>query len=269
MHIYRRSLVLLFVAAFITVDCAYAKSIRVEAPSTQMTVRQARKSLAESLSAVFRTKSLREVSFSRHKVTYKYESTYSPNAGQTFTGSIIFAEIEKLSVGSDIGSWGATTGDGVSLRGVFEVTSKGKSWEFVGRAAAINFADALLTLKKTALAPDTEEADFAAFATSTKSWLATTPRPAMPEDARTYKVLAEDAFKRKDFAAALEAYCDALEKFPMWPEGHYNAALLAAETEDYDLAARHMRRYLVLVPDAKDAAAAKDKLLLWQHKAKP
>lgn len=29
-----------------------------------------------------------------------------------------------------------------------------------------------------------------------------------------------------------------------------------------------MRRYLVLALNAKDAAAARDKFLLWQHKAK-
>ncbi len=236
---------------------------QVDSPRTKMTVRQARKALAESLSAVFSTKSLREVSFNRHKVTYKYES------GQTtYTASITFAEIGKLSVGGDIGSWGAATGDGISLRGVFEVTSNGKSWMFVGRTAAINFVDAILTLKKAALAPDTEEADFAAFATNARTWLATPPGPAMSEDARTYRVSAEDAFKRRDFAAALEAYCDALDLYPMWPEGHYNAALLAAEAKDYGLAAGHMRRYLILAPEANDAGAAKDKLLLWQHKAK-
>ena len=80
--------------------------------------------------------------------------------------------------------------------------------------------------------------------------------------------MAEDAFQRKDFTAALDAYCDALDRHPMWPEGHYNAALLAAEVEDYELAARHMRRYLVLAPGAKDAAAAEETFLLWQHKAK-
>lgn len=261
-------LTLMFAATLLAADYAQAKTIRADAPLTQMTVRQARKSLAKSLSAVFRTKSLQEVSFSRQKVTYKYESTYSPNAGQTYTGSIIFANIEKLSVGGDIGSWGATTGDGISLRGVYEVTSRDESWMFVGRAAAINFVDALLTLQKAALAPDPEEVSFAAFATNAKTWLATAPRPEMSEDARTYKLLAEDAFKRSDFEAALDAYIRALEKHPMWPSGHYNAALLAAEAEDYDLAAHHMRRYLVLSPDAEDASAAKDKLLLWQYKAK-
>jgi tetratricopeptide (TPR) repeat protein len=130
------------------------------------------------------------------------------------------------------------------------------------------FVDAVITLKKTALAPNTEEADFATFTASAKTWLVTTPKLEMPDDARAYKALAEDAFNRKDFTAALDAYCDALAKYPMWPAGQYNTALLAAEAEDYELAAKHMRRYLVLSPDAKDAQAAKDKLLLWQLKAK-
>ena len=38
--------------------------------------------------------------------------------------------------------------------------------------------------------------------------------------------------------------------------------------QDVQNNARHMHRYLVLAPDAKDASAAKDKLLLRQHKAK-
>jgi tetratricopeptide (TPR) repeat protein len=90
----------------------------------------------------------------------------------------------------------------------------------------------------------------------------------MSDEARGYKLLAEDALKRKDFSAALEAYRTALTKDPMWPEGQYNAALLAAEAEDYELAANYMRRYLVLAPDAKDAASARDNLLVWQLKAK-
>ncbi len=115
---------------------------------------------------------------------------------------------------------------------------------------------------------DTEEALWGAFAASAKRWLATTPRPAMSDEALTYKALAKDASKREDFAAARAAYGKALEYYPMWPNGHYDAAVLAAEAKDYKLAAYHMRRYLVLAPDAKDADAAKEQLLLWQHKAK-
>lgn len=113
-----------------------------------------------------------------------------------------------------------------------------------------------------------EEADFAEFTANAKIWLAANPKPEMTNDARAYRVLAEDAFEQKDFPAALDAYCIALEKYPMWQKGQYNAAIMASYAQDYELAAHHMRRYLVLAPDAKDAAAAKDKLLLWQLKAK-
>jgi tetratricopeptide (TPR) repeat protein len=136
------------------------------------------------------------------------------------------------------------------------------------KALAIKFVDAVLTLKVAAQRPESEEADFAAFAEQVRSWLSTTLRPAMSDEARTCKLLAEDAFKRQDYSAALEAYNEALELYPMWPEGHYNAALLAAETKDYSSAADHIRRYLVLAPNAKDAPTAKDKFLLWQHKAR-
>jgi len=133
----------------------------------------------------------------------------------------------------------------------------------------MNFIDSMYALKKAAMAPDMEESDFAAFTASAQGWLAASPKPKMPDDALTFRLVAEDAYKRKDFTAALDAYSDALSKYPMWPEGHYNAALLAAEADDFELASRHMRRYLVLSPDAKDAASAKEKFLLWQHKANP
>ena len=133
----------------------------------------------------------------------------------------------------------------------------------------MNFIDSIFALRKAAFAPDTEESEFSAFSVSAKDWLAASSKPKMADDALTYRLLAEDAYKRKDFTAALEAYSDALSRHPMWPDGHYNTALLAAEAEDFELASRHMRRYLVLSPDAKDSASAKEKFLLWQHKANP
>ncbi len=134
---------------------------------------------------------------------------------------------------------------------------------FKTRQDAVRLAEALLVLKDASGTPVTEEADFAAFLALAKG-----PRPEMPDATRADKALAEDAFRRKDFMTALYAYGDALDKYPLWPEGQYNAALLAAEVEDFELAAHHMRRYLVLAPDAKDAAASKGKLLLWERKTK-
>jgi hypothetical protein len=43
--------------------------------------------------------------------------------------------------------------------------------------------------------------------------------------------------------------------------------LIYADQQDYFDAAFYMRHYLILLPDAPDSAAAKEKLLLWDAKA--
>jgi regulator of sirC expression with transglutaminase-like and TPR domain len=48
----------------------------------------------------------------------------------------------------------------------------------------------------------------------------------------------------------------------VWPEGHFNATLLYAELKNYDDAIRHMRAYLELVPEAPDAQAARDQMVM-------
>lgn len=262
MNLFRKLLALLLVTAFAAVDSAYAKTIRVEAPSTQMTVKQARQALAESLNylaASFGSRTVSKVKFTHHRVTFLDDTTAC---------TVVFSEMSKLTVKTDrFGSVIQVNGKIFRLHREPGGNDSRDAW-FSSEPKAKMFAEAVLILKAAALAPDPEEASFTAFAAHAKSWLAAMPKPEMPKEARTYKLVAEDAFKRKEFPAALDAYREALDKFPMWPEGHYNAALLAAEIEDFELAARHMRRYLMLAPDAKDAAAAEDKLLLWQHKAK-
>jgi regulator of sirC expression with transglutaminase-like and TPR domain len=66
----------------------------------------------------------------------------------------------------------------------------------------------------------------------------------------------------------MDYYEAGLALYPTWPEGHFNAALIAAELGDYTDAAEHMQSYLELLPNAPDAHAARDQLDLWQLKAK-
>ena len=249
--------------AFICASAAEPKPLN--APSRPMTVSEARQAMAESLGHLDGVRNVRQVKFTRHKVTFVGDlgpGTYMP--GTTLPWNLPFKGAENLSVKSTSRDHHNQVMSGGKWLNTANFTAL-----FDSKPAATMFIDALLTLKAAEFAPDPEEeADFAAFTASAKSWLNATPKPEMSDDARAYKMLAEDAFKRKDFAAALEAYDKALEKHPMWPSGHYNAALLAAEIQDYDLAAQHMRRYLVLAPDAKDASVSKDKFLLWQLKAK-
>jgi len=100
------------------------------------------------------------------------------------------------------------------------------------------------------------------------AWLALKPRPPLPEDARKFRVLAEDAIQEKRFEDAAGYYERGLRIEPMWPEAHYNLALLDGELKKFAQAASHMRLYLEMVPNAKDAAAARDKVIIWEEKAK-
>ena len=59
-----------------------------------------------------------------------------------------------------------------------------------------------------------------------------------------------------------------LADYPVWPEGQFNAALLSAEMGYFPEAVRHMRCYLELVPEAADAQAARDQIVIWQSQMK-
>jgi TPR repeat protein len=49
--------------------------------------------------------------------------------------------------------------------------------------------------------------------------------------------------------------------------GWFNAALIAAELQDYPTAVDYMNRYLELMPDAPDARNARDQVTIWEEKA--
>ena len=92
-------------------------------------------------------------------------------------------------------------------------------------------------------------------------------KPTLLEEAHKYKVQAEGAVRDKQFADAAQLYGKALDIAPWWPEGHFNRAIVLAETKYYLGAIREMKRYLTLVPDAPDARAAQDKIYDWERKA--
>jgi len=49
------------------------------------------------------------------------------------------------------------------------------------------------------------------------------------------RIAAEDAIKNSHPDAAQEYYEEGLDLYPTWPEGHFNAALIAAELGDYTM----------------------------------
>lgn len=116
---------------------------------------------------------------------------------------------------------------------------------------------------KATIARQTESRD--AFAQQLESWKAGA-RPNMPDDVHVHDVLAKQAYTEKNLQRARVEYEAGLGVFPVWPEGQFNLALICGETGDYDCAVEHMQNYLELVPDAQDAQAAKDKLIIWRDK---
>jgi hypothetical protein len=106
-----------------------------------------------------------------------------------------------------------------------------------------------------------------AFAQSTTAWRAMSPKPAFSDEVIKKRLLAEDAIEHKNVRAAVGYYDAGVALDPTWAQGWYNAALLYAEQQDYFDAAVRMKHYLILLPEAPDAATAKEKLLLWEAKA--
>lgn len=104
------------------------------------------------------------------------------------------------------------------------------------------------------------------FETTARRYRAASPKPALPEEARKYKVQAEAAIRDKDFAGASDLFGKALKIAPWWPEGHFNIALVLGETGDANAAIAEMKRYLALVPDAADAREAQDKIYEWERR---
>jgi tetratricopeptide (TPR) repeat protein len=135
-------------------------------------------------------------------------------------------------------------------------------WE--SREDAEIFADALARLADAARHSPVD--DSAAFAEKAAAWRALTPKPGLSPDADRERILAEAAFREKKPEVAFSHFERALAIEPCWPDGNFNAALLAGELGVYEDALRYMRRYLMLVPDSKDAAGAREKIIVWEDK---
>jgi hypothetical protein len=137
------------------------------------------------------------------------------------------------------------------------------------QAGAQAFVDAFNFLNSAYLHRDAakDDAELNDFSAAAKAWRESATKPPLPDAAYREKVLAEESIREKDMESAIVHYEKGLKAEPLWPQGHFNVALLDAEIEDYYYAIWHMKRYLALLPDAPDAQAARDKLIIWENKA--
>jgi len=105
------------------------------------------------------------------------------------------------------------------------------------------------------------------FQAKTAAWRALATKPPLGDEVYKDRLLAEDALKNKDLAGAAKYYELGIAAEPTWDQGWYNAALVYAEFKDYFDAALCMKHYVILDPNAPDAQAAKDNVILWEAKA--
>lgn len=135
---------------------------------------------------------------------------------------------------------------------------------WIDRAMAQHFVDAV---NRLIWAARDKEGELEGFRQRTASWRGLAPKPQLPEPANRERILAENAVSEKDATSAVAHYERGLELYETWPEGWFNLALMYAELHDYSGAVDSMKHYLELAPDAKDAPAVRDQLVIWSDKA--
>lgn len=90
-------------------------------------------------------------------------------------------------------------------------------------------------------------------------------KPAMKEEQRKLIVQANAMNQQKHYGKAIELYVEAVKLDPVsYPAAYSNIALMQAQLELYDLAIYHMKKYIMLVPEAPDARASQDKIYEWE-----
>jgi tetratricopeptide (TPR) repeat protein len=131
-------------------------------------------------------------------------------------------------------------------------------------SAANDFTDAFNRLLYAAY----QDEDFLEFHAAAVAWRQNPVKPPLGPVAERHRILAENAIKEHNLAAAVEHYQGALAAQPMWPEGWFNLALIYGEQNNYRDATDRMRHYLELLPDAPDAKGAREQIVIWEDKAK-
>jgi|GEM_PF-6385550 len=85
----------------------------------------------------------------------------------------------------------------------------------------------------------------------------------LSEEARQHQLLSQDAASRNDMDKALDEADKEVDAAPCWAQGRYDAALLEAQVGYYPVAVQNMKKYLLLRPDAPNAQAVRDQILIW------
>lgn len=150
----------------------------------------------------------------------------------------------------------------VSIRPYVVALKNGVSFYFKQRENAQAFVDNLRVILSMGQETENErEAQFRAKLVRYQSG----DRPPVTEEQRRLVVQANLLTQRKAYLQALDLYLQALRIDPVaYPDAYFNSALLAAEMERYPMAIGFMKKYLLLLPNGKDARSGQDKIYEWE-----
>lgn len=130
---------------------------------------------------------------------------------------------------------------------------------------AAQFALALDDLvRAAAMVPDEDRA----FAVRAAAWRALDPKPPLSVPGERNRILGEQAMREKDFSRAVQHFENAVLTDPTWGSGNFNLALLYETAGQAEEAARYMKRFLLLEPDSREAAAAREKVVIWEDRGR-
>jgi tetratricopeptide (TPR) repeat protein len=137
------------------------------------------------------------------------------------------------------------------------------SFFFDNLADARKFADDLFFIHQ-ALKREHDER-LAIFEAKAAQYRELTVKPRVSEEQRKYIVQANALNRLKDYDGAIKLYLKAVDLDPVaYPNAYFNLAMLSAQLHWFDSAISYMKQYLLLVPDAKDARSAQDKIYEWE-----
>lgn len=144
--------------------------------------------------------------------------------------------------------------------GDFEIQVKGKE---AGQKLKNEFE--FLKETNTLLYNENRKSQLAMFEKNAAGYRALKVKPPVSEEQRKFVVQANAFNEKKMYNEAITLYEQAIEvDQTAYPAAYSNLALLSAQVKKYDDAIYHMKKYLLLVPDASDARGAQDKIYEWE-----
>lgn len=144
--------------------------------------------------------------------------------------------------------------------GDFQISVKGKE---AGQKVKKEFE--ILIEKNKNLHYENRKSQLVLFEKNAAEYRALKMKPPVSEEQRKFIVQANAFNEKKMYNDAIRLYEQAIEvDQTAYPSAYSNLALLSAQVKQYDDAIYHMKKYLLLVPDASDARGAQDKMYEWE-----